>query len=151
MRARDLMSTDLQVLTPGEPVLRAAQLMRDLGIGFLPIVDNAVEMRLQGVVTDRDIVVRCIAAGRDPTCVLRNYMTSSGLQTVRPDADIHEVLTRMGEGRVRRIPVVNEDNRLLGIVSQSDVLLRLGPTEPLHVERMLERIVAREPAAMPGA
>ena len=147
MHARDLMNTDLQVLTPGEPVTRAAQLMRDLDVGFLPIVNNAVEMRLQGVVTDRDIVVRCIAAGREPTCVLRKYMTSSGLQTVGPEADAHEILERMGDARVRRIPVVDEDNRVLGVVSQTDLLRRLGPTEPLHVERTLERISARPEAA----
>lgn len=147
MRAHDLMSTDMHVLTPGEPVQRAAELMRDVDVGFVPVVDNVVDMRLQGVITDRDIVVRCIAAGRDPSCVLRKYMTSTALQTVAPDADAHEVLGKMSDSQVRRIPVVDPDNRLVGVVSQADVLLRLGPKEPLHVTRTMERISAPEPAA----
>lgn len=148
MRAHDLMSTDMHVLTPGEPVRRAAELMRDLDVGFVPVVDNPVDMRLQGVITDRDIVVRCIAEGRDPSCVLRKYMTGAGLQTVGPDADVHEVLAKMSDAQVRRIAVVDEDNRLVGVVAQADVLLRLGPKEPLHVERALEHISA--PATAPA-
>ncbi len=139
MRSSDFMSTTLHVLTPGEPVSRAAEMMRDLDVGLVPVVDDRSDMRLVGVITDRDITVRCMAAGGDAAEAVRDCM-STGLITTGPDTDVHDLLHRMAASRVRRVPVVDADDRLIGIVSIADLLLALGPKEPLHVERALEQI-----------
>lgn len=142
MRTSDCMSTELFVVTPGEPVSRAAEIMRDLDVGIVPVVDNRSDMRLVGVITDRDVTVRCVAAGGDPSRVVRDYMTASGLTTATPNADVHDVLRRMGQAQVRRVPVVDSTDRLVGLVSTADLLIRLGAKEPLHIERTLEQISA---------
>ncbi len=139
MRSSDLMSTTLHVLTPDEPVCRAAEMMRDLDVGIVPVVEDRSDMHLVGVITDRDIAVRCVAAGNEPSQAVRDCMTTA-LMTTTAEADVHDLLRRMAQSQVRRVPVIDENDRLVGIVSVADVLLALGPKEPLHVERAMERI-----------
>jgi CBS domain-containing protein len=144
MKARDIMTPNPSVITPDEPIGRAAAIMRVLDVGIVPVVDDATSMRLQGVLTDRDIVVRCVARGHDGRCRVRDHMTADHLDTVGPDADAAEVIARMEGDRVRRIPVVGDDGRVVGIIAQADLAVKLGPKEPLEVEHLLERI--SEPA-----
>lgn len=140
MKARDLMTGNPAVVTPDEPVRRAAELMRDRNVGIIPVVSDRESMRLEGVVTDRDLTLRCLAVGRAGECRVGEVMTISGLDTVAPDADQREVLELMKRDQVRRIPVVEVGNRLVGIIAQADLAVRLGPREPREVEEVLERI-----------
>jgi CBS domain-containing protein len=140
MKARDLMTGNPAAVTPDEPVQRAAQIMRDRNVGVVPVVADLESMRLRGIVTDRDLAVRCIAAGRLEECRVGEVMTASGLDTVAPDADQREVIELMKRDQVRRIPVVEDGDRLVGIISQADLAVRLGPREPREVESVLERI-----------
>jgi CBS domain-containing protein len=146
MKARDIMTPNPVVVTPDAPISRAAEVMRDLDVGIVPVVDDLARMQLAGVLTDRDIAVRCVAQRHDPTCLVRDHMTATHIDTVTPDVDISEVIAKMELDRVRRIPVVGENNRLVGIIAQADLAVKLGPKEPLEVEHMLERVSEPVPA-----
>lgn len=140
MKARDIMTSDPFVVTGGDPAWRAAEIMRDLEIGLVPVVDNRSEMHLGGVVTDRDLTVRCLAGRHEPGCPVSAHMTPGPLATVGSDADLVEILARMGEAQVRRIPVVDGRGRVIGIIAQADLATKVGPTEPVSVEGTIERI-----------
>lgn len=142
MRARDIMTAHPRTVLPGDPVRRAAEIMRELNIGAVPVVDTSSSRRLRGIITDRDITIRCTAEGHDTGCAVTDHMTLMPLQTALPDDDVHGVLEKMERAQVRRIPVVTEDGVLTGVIAQADVATRLGPSEPRVVEEMLERVSA---------
>ncbi|HEX6939709.1 MAG TPA: CBS domain-containing protein [Longimicrobiales bacterium] len=140
MKARDLMTENPEFVTPDDPITLAARIMRDIDVGIVPVVDSPESRKLQGVITDRDIAVRHVAEGHARECLVRDEMTSGRMDTVRPDADQDEVLRLMERGQVRRLPVVDEDNRLVGIIAQADIVTKLGPQQPEQVEEVVEKI-----------
>jgi CBS domain-containing protein len=146
VKARDIMTPNPAVVTPDAPIARAAEIMRDLDVGIVPVVDDTSRMRLEGVLTDRDIAVRCVAQRHDAKCLVRDHMTARNVDTVTPEADVTQVIAKMEQDRVRRIPVVDEAKRLVGIIAQADLAVKLGPREPLEVEHMLERVSEPVPA-----
>jgi CBS domain-containing protein len=98
--------------------------MKDQDVGMLPVVDHEGSTRLVGVITDRDITVRHVAAGhRGNACQVREAMTER-VATCRFDEDMKDVMRVMADEQVRRIPIVDERNVLIGIVSQADIALR---------------------------
>ncbi len=115
---REVMSKDFKFITPETSVQEAAQKMRDLDVGFLPVGEND---RLIGMVTDRDIAIRSSAKGQDPaSATVRDIMTPKTYYCYE-DQSIEEICDNMAEIKVRRLPVVNRDKRLVGIVSLGDV------------------------------
>lgn len=140
MKAHDIMTADPFSVTPVDSVRRAADIMRELNVGAVPVVEDTDSPLLLGIITDRDITVRCVAEGHEPSCLVRTHMTALPLQTVGPQADVSEVIDRMEQAQVRRIPVVNPDGVLLGIIAQADVAMKVGPRHPSIVEELLERI-----------
>jgi CBS domain-containing protein len=140
MLARDLMTSDPSCVTPDDALSAAAEMMRELHVGIIPVVDHRETRRLAGVITDRDIAVRCVARHHEPGCRVRDHMTAHRLHTVHPDADAGDVIALMEAEQVRRVPVVREDGTLVGIIAQADLAMKLGPRRPLDVERMLERV-----------
>lgn len=146
MKARDIMTATPAVVTADAPVFRAAEIMRDLDVGLVPVVDELSNMQVDGVITDRDIAVRCVAQRHDVGCTVKDHMTTGRIDTVPPDADVSEVIERMAQDRVRRILVVDEDDRLVGIIAQADLAVKVGPREPLEVEHMLEQVSEPVPA-----
>ena len=147
MKARDLMSRDPVAVTPGDPLLRAACAMRDLNVGMVPVVDSREQMRPVGVITDRDIVVRHVAAGHQHACTCGHVMSRAPLVTVTPDAPIADVMRRMAVHRVRRVLVVDH-GRLVGVVSAADILAREQRVAPEFVEKVLEQIAEPELASV---
>lgn len=145
MRARDLMTSDPYVVVPEEPVHRAAEIMHDQDVGMVPVVDDPTHMRVRGVITDRDIAVRCVGRGLGPETPVERCMTTSPLTTIEPTAWATEAMEIMKEDRVRRILVVDE-GRLVGVIAQADVARLEGPVHPVAVERVLERISEPVPA-----
>ncbi len=135
------MTAHPSVITLDEPVHRAAQLMRDRRVGMLPVIDNLSDRRLQGILTDRDIVVRCVAEGHGLDCAVREVMTARHLTTVRMDDDVSAVARKMRRDHVRRIPVMADDERVAGVVAVVDLATRLRPADPALVEG-LERAVS---------
>jgi CBS domain-containing protein len=124
MKARDIMTEYPRAVTPSDPLSQAAALMRDGDIGFLPVVEDRNSRRLVGVITDRDITIRHVADAHTDECVIKQHMTSDRLVTVAPDADTGEVHRLMIERQVRRIPVVDADGHVLGVIAQADVALK---------------------------
>jgi len=117
MKVREAMTADAQLVNPGQTIREAARLMADLDIGALPVGDSD---RLVGVITDRDIAVRAVADGRGPDARVDEVM-SREVKYCFDDDDLDAVASNMGQIQVRRLPVVNRDKRLVGIVSLGDV------------------------------
>jgi CBS domain-containing protein len=115
---REVMTSKLCSIDVDKPVAYAAKMMRDEDVGMAPIVERD---RLVGVLTDRDIAVRVVAEGRDPEQVKVTEVASSDLVTLDPQQDLDEALRLMARHQVRRLPVVEEDGRLVGVVAQADV------------------------------
>ncbi|HEV7836689.1 MAG TPA: CBS domain-containing protein [Gemmatimonadaceae bacterium] len=120
MRAKEIMTRDPDCLRGDDTARRAAQVMRDRDCGCVPIVDDAG--KVVGIVTDRDLAVRGIAAGKDPNTKLNDLMTPVAA-TSGPDDDLRDVEQKMAELQVRRIPIVDSAGRCLGIISQADIAL----------------------------
>jgi CBS domain-containing protein len=119
-KVQDVMTTRPRAVTPQTPVSEVAALMETEDVGAVPIVDGD---RLVGIVTDRDIVVRAIAKGKDPRGMPAAEVSSRELVTVTPDDDLSDALELMARHQVRRLAVTAEDDRLVGVVSQADVAL----------------------------
>ena len=120
MRARDIMTRDPECLRRDDTARRAAQVMRDTDCGCVPIVDD--DKKVVGVVTDRDLAVRGIAAGKDPNTKLNDLMTPVA-STCGPDDDLRDVEQKMVELQVRRIPIVDATGRCVGIIAKADIAL----------------------------
>ncbi len=140
MRARDVMSRTVYTATPRSAVGTAAELMRDRNIGFLPVVDESVPARLVGVVTDRDLMLRALAEGRGPDLGVRFAMSTFPLVSAPESAEIHDVVSLMARYQIRRLPIIGPDGTVSGVVSQGDLALTLGPTEPRTIEALVERV-----------
>ncbi len=123
LRCREIMTGNV-LTTTGEMSLRdAAQMMKDGDIGVLPVVETETN-KLVGIVTDRDIVVRVIAAGKGADATVADAMTTE-LFTAKPDDFAFEAIRTMGERQVRRIPIIDDAGVLQGIVSMADVALEM--------------------------
>lgn len=120
MRAREIMTKDPDCLSGDDTARRAAQVMRDRDCGCVPIVDGAG--KVVGIVTDRDLAIRAIAAGKDTSTKLNDLMTPVAT-TCSPDDDLRDVEQKMAELQVRRIPIVDAAGRCIGIISQADIAL----------------------------
>jgi CBS domain-containing protein len=114
----ELMSPNPCAIDADKPVAYAARMMKDEDVGLAPIVEGD---RLVGTLTDRDIVTRVVAEGKDPQSVAVREVASTDLVTVDPGQDLDDALKLMARNQVRRLPVVEEDGRLVGVVSQGDV------------------------------
>lgn len=120
--ARDIMNPNVTCVYESASVLEAARSMRDLGVGALPICGP--DDRLHGMVTDRDIAVKVVAAGKDPASTTVAEITQGLVHWVAADAGIEQMLLIMEEHQVRRIPVIAE-HRLVGIVTEADIARHL--------------------------
>ncbi|MFE5587653.1 CBS domain-containing protein [Kitasatospora sp. NPDC056531] len=124
--ARDIMHTGAACVQESETLEAAARRMRELDVGALPIC--GADDRLHGIVTDRDIVVKCLAEGRDPRTTTAGELAQGKPVTVDADADQGEVLRLMEEHRIHRLPVI-EAHRLVGIISEADIARHLDRHE----------------------
>jgi CBS domain-containing protein len=115
---RDVMTSNPCAIDADKPVSHAAKMMRDEDVGLAPIVEGE---RLVGTLTDRDIATRVVAEGKDPETTSVREVASTDLITVDPEKDLDEAVRLMAQHKVRRIPVVEEDGRLVGVVAQADV------------------------------
>lgn len=119
-----------------KPVAYAAKMMRDEDVGLAPIVEGD---RLVGTLTDRDIAIRVVAEGRDPESTKVRDVASTDLVTVDPQQDLDEALRLMAQHQVRRIPVVEEDGRLVGVVAQADVAREADDRQTGEVVEQISR------------
>jgi uncharacterized protein (DUF2267 family)/CBS domain-containing protein len=117
MQVQDLMTRDVTITNPEETVQQAAKRMAELDLGALPVSENG---RLVGMITDRDIAVRAIAEGKGPHLKVREVMTPD-IKYCFADQEIDEIASNMADIQIRRLPVVNRDKRLVGILSLGDI------------------------------
>jgi len=122
MKVREAMTRDVRLVKPQQPISEAARLMAELDIGALPVEEND---RLVGIITDRDIAVRAVANGRGPDTPVADVM-SREVKYCFEDQTIDEVTQNMGELRLRRLPVLTRDKRLIGILSLGDLAIDEG-------------------------
>ena len=123
---RELMTRDPVCCEPTDPVTRVAELMKKENVGAVPVVDSQTSKRLIGIVTDRDLVTKIVAPGRAvEQATARDAMTSNPA-SCREEDDITEAMEVMGQRQVRRMPVVDLEGRVTGIIAQADVATRMG-------------------------
>ncbi|SUA73082.1 Hypoxic response protein 1 [Nocardia otitidiscaviarum] len=131
MKARDIMHRDATCVPADETLDRAAQLMRNMDVGALPICNDD---RLIGMLTDRDIVVRCIAEGHDPSRVRAGDLAQGTPRWVSADTDVSEVLEMMEQAQIKRLPVIDTRNgkRLVGMICESDLARNVSDEQLAH-------------------
>ncbi|MCP2032310.1 CBS domain-containing protein [Okibacterium sp. HSC-33S16] len=124
--AREIMTPGAECVGENDTLVTAAQKMRDLDVGALPICGE--DGRLHGMLTDRDIVVKCIADGGDPSSATAGSLAQGKPVTIGADDDVSEALRTMEKHQVRRLPVI-DGHQLVGMVAQADVALALAPDQ----------------------
>lgn len=125
-RLKDVMSRDVKLVAPETTIREAAQQMRDGDFGMLPVAEND---RMVGAISDRDIAIRAIADDKGPATTVREVM-SEGICWAYEDDSVEQAATIMSERQVRRLPIVNRDKRLVGIVSLGDFAVDSADIEP---------------------
>jgi CBS domain-containing protein len=120
--ARDIMHAGVECIGEDETLQQAARKMRELNVGALPICGN--DDRLHGILTDRDVVVKCVATGRNPATVTAGELAQGKPKTVDANTDIDQVLQQMEQNRVRRLPVI-ENHRVVGMITEADLARNL--------------------------
>ena len=140
MKVGEVMCRSAKTINANETLKRAAQLMAAEDVGFLPVEEDD---RLIGMLTDRDIVTRCIAQGKDGVSRVRDAMTKD-VKYCFEDEDLDEVMDNMADLQVRRLPVMSNDKRLVGILSLGDIAVDYGAKK---VGQTLEEISENTPAA----
>jgi CBS domain-containing protein len=133
---RDVMTSKLCSIDTDKSVAYAAKMLRDEDVGLAPIVEGD---RLVGTLTDRDIAIRVVAEGRDPESTMVREVASTDLVTVDPQQDLGEALRLMAEHQVRRLPVVEDDGRLVGIVAQADIARQRDDAKTGEVVEQISR------------
>lgn len=140
--AGDIMHRGAQWIPAHETLDRAAQLMRELGVGALPISDE--NERLCGILTDRDIVIGCVAVGHDPARVTAGEMAQGTPRWIAASADVDDVLHEMREHQIRRLPVI-ENKRLVGMISEADLARHLTDGQIMRLGRERLRPLRHHP------
>ena len=122
MNIEDIMNSDVELVSANTSIKDAAEIMARKGIGFLPVGDD----QLRGSITDRDIVLRAVGSGKDVTATRVADIMSERVLYCRDSDALEDVAQNMGEQQVRRLPVINEDKRLVGVVSLGDLAPHLS-------------------------
>jgi CBS domain-containing protein len=128
-KCRDVMTEELVFCTPGDTVSKVAQLMKREDIGPVLIVDNERSKTLVGIVTDRDLALKVVGEGRDPKSTKVEDVMTRKLITCHADDNVENAMKAMAQYQLRRIPVVDENMKLVGIISQADVATRVDEPE----------------------
>jgi CBS domain-containing protein len=126
MDLRDIMTRDVQVISGDASIKDAAAKMKDLDVGLIPVCDGD---RLQGMLSDRDITIRATASGRDPNKTKVSEIMSTDIAYCLEDQDIEDAVSLMEVRQIRRLPILNIEKRLVGIVSLGDIAVQVGDTD----------------------
>ena len=132
----ELMTPNPCAIEADKPVAHAAKMMKEENVGLAPVVEGD---RLVGTLTDRDIVTRVVAEGNDPQTVLVREVASTDVVTIDPQQDLDDALRLMARHQVRRLPVVEEDGKLVGIVAQKDVAMHASEAQTGEVVEDISR------------
>ena len=141
MRIRHAMTKDPSCCVPSDTAQKAAMIMRDEDAGVVPVIENEQSQKIVGVVTDRDLCMNVVAEGRDPRTVRAEECMTTAVVTCSPNDSIEKATELMRENQIRRIPVVNEQGELQGIVSLADVVGR-GEIKTTQTHDTLKQVSA---------
>jgi CBS domain-containing protein len=139
MNCSEVMTKDPNCCVPTDTVVEAAQLMKSEDVGPIPIVTSKDDKTLEGIVTDRDLVLKVVAEGRAPKETRVSEVMTTGVKTCRANDDINVAVELMEEYQVRRIPIVDESDRLVGIIAQADVATRLQAGTTAEVVKQISQ------------
>ncbi len=139
MKVSELMTPNPACCAPDTPVDEIARMMVDHDCGEIPVVESNGQVRLAGVVTDRDIVCRVVAEGRDVRISVARDCMSSPAVTVTPETSLDEALSLMEDHQIRRIPVVDAGGGCVGIVSQADIAIRAAAGQTAELVKEVSR------------
>jgi CBS domain-containing protein len=139
----DVMTRGVRSMTPEDPLIKAAQAMEELNVGAIPVCEGH---RLVGMVTDRDIVVRGVARERDPRLCRLGDIMSEHVRTVRESDDVEEVLSEMASAKIRRMPVVDHQDHLVGIITLGDIAAKIPDEQEEVGESLAEISTPAQPA-----
>ncbi len=125
MKSKDVMTEKVVFCYPGDNVAKAAKKMKKADIGSLPIVENKENKKLTGILTDRDLALKVIGKGRNPKSTKIKKVMTKNVVTCRATDELQKVMNLMAVHQLRRIPVVDNNNRVMGVIAQADVATRL--------------------------
>ena len=135
--AREIMNAGATCINEDQTLLEAARMMRDMGVGSLPICGN--DQKLHGIITDRDIVVKCVAEGKDVSTCTAGELAQGEVTWVDAMTDVSDVVDVMGREQVKRMPVI-EDHQLVGMISEADLARHLDERQ---LSEFVEKVFAR--------
>lgn len=135
--ARDIMHTGATCIAEDQTLMDAARMMRDLGVGALPICGS--DQKLKGIITDRDIVIKAVAEGKDLGSCTAAELAQGHVTYVEADTDMEAVADLMGREQVKRMPVI-QDHKLVGMISEADLAQHL---DDAHLSKFVEHVFAR--------
>ena len=138
MKCKDIMTKDPACCVGTDSAMAVAEIMKSEDVGSVPVVEDKSSKRLTGIVTDRDLALEVVAAGKDPESVKISEVMKSGLVTCKTSDDVKKAIEKMADHQIRRIPVVDEDGCIVGIIAQADVATKLE--EPEATADMVEEI-----------
>ena len=144
-KCSEVMTKDPVCCLPNDSAAKAAQLMKNENIGSIPVIENEQSRTLVGIITDRDLALTIVAEGQDARSTPVEAVMTHRLVTCRADDDLEKALGAMAEHQLRRIPVVDNDNKIVGIIAQADVATRVD--EPEKTGEMVKEISQEQPFA----
>ena len=130
-KCSDVMTQDPVCCLPTDTVSKAAQLMKDEDVGSIPVVEDEETMKLIGIVTDRDLALQVVAPQRDPSSTQVEDVMTYDVITCRAGDDVQKAVDAMAQHQLRRMPVIDSDHRIVGIISQADVATRVEKSEEI--------------------
>jgi CBS-domain-containing membrane protein len=147
MKSLDVMTKDPVFCLPSDNVLKASQLLKTHDIGSLPVVESAETRMLVGMVTDRDIVLKVVSEGCDPQTTLVKDVMSAQVITCSAEDDMQMALDLMARHQLRRLPVVDAQDKLVGIIAQADLATRMD--QPVQTAEILKEVSQAKPRLLP--
>ena len=144
-KCNEVMTMELVCCLPNDSVAKAAELMKSENIGSIPVIENEQTRKLVGIVTDRDLTLTIVAEGRDARSTKVEAVMTRKLVTCLAEDDLQKALAAMARHQLRRIPVVDNDNKIVGIIAQADVARRVD--EPEQTGEMVKEISQDRPFA----
>lgn len=128
-KCSEVMTSKPACCLPNDTVVKAAKLMKQENVGSIPVVESEQNTKLLGIVTDRDLALKIVAEGRDGQSTKVEAVMTGNVVTCRADDDLQKALDAMATHQLRRIPIVDGDNKVMGIISQADVATRANQPE----------------------
>jgi CBS domain-containing protein len=139
MKIKELMTPKPACATPDMELSKVAKMMDDHKVGAIPVIETKDSLKVVGVVTDRDIATRAVAQGKNPLQMKAKDIMSTSVVTAKPDDDVQDVVQLMEKNMIRRIPVIDENGNICGMVAQADIALKSSDRMTANVVQSISK------------